>query len=1302
MGVPAAVPQRATAVGMHSALEAVLQRFEAAWHEGSPPAIDDYRTGDAATASLLLLELVQLDLEFRLRRGEPVRVETYLTRYPELAVDGQVLRELIVAEYRLRRRSEPGLSSAEYRERFPQCGPELADDLTHLAESSLYGVRASVAPAAADAAVVAPPGFALVRVLGEGGMGVVYRARDLTLQRDVALKFLKQDYPPGSAVAVRFLEEARITGQLQHPGIPAVYQAGMLADGRPYLALKLIKGRTLAELLERGTPNVLAIFEAICQAVGYAHAHGVIHRDLKPQTSMVGSFGEVQVMDWGLAKVLGSTSAPRPQRSAEESIGTQICSLRDTDGSFTQVGSILGTPAYMAPEQAGGETERIDARTDVFALGAILCTLLTGKPPYTGKDAETVRLAAIRGKLDDALGRLDACGAEPELVALAKRCLAFEPAQRPADARAVAAEIAALRAAAEERARQAELERARSEVQAAEQRKRRRVQRLLAAVVALMVLAGGAAGWWEHARVVRNAEALAAQLDACTAALAADDAVRAEAALAEAERRAPEGGGAELLERLEHCKRDMDTLRALDAVDAFRWTLHGSKFPPGEEQARRLRAMFAGMELLPPTPPETAAERVQASAVKDRLLAALDLWLLQAAAPEARAVLQAADPDPYRDRVRDALRAIDGPRIAELAQQAEALAQPPRYATVLGQCRAVPLKRRHEVLEAALRARPNSLTLLMALGNSFPGNQRPGAANRARWYQSAVAVQPTNAAVHNALGNALMDLRDRVGARAEYETAIRLAPAYAYPYNGLANVLGDLKDDAGALAAYQKALALEPTDAIPYNGLGNLRRRMGDLDGAAAAFREAIRLDPRYAVPHNGLGLLLKDQHDIAGAVAEFRASMRLDPRYAQPHNNLGDLLRDQNDLAGAMAEFQAAIRLDPTYAAPHLGLAGILDRQNNRVAAAAQYRIAIRLDPTDGAPHNNLGNILHGQGDLGGAAAEYREAIRLDPADYAPHNGLGNLLRDQGDRAGAIAEYRAAIRLNPKHAHAHNNLGIALRAQGDCAGAVAEYREAIRLDPKYAPPHNNLGNLLGDQHDLIGAIAEYREAIRLDPAYAAPHHGLGGILHDQHQLAEAVQELREAIRLNPKQAESHHMLGMVLLDQNRPAEALPAFKEAIRLKPTFDQSYNGAAVALNALGKSSAALAFLREAAQKHPDWMRHADTQLRYNCACSAVLAGTGQAKDAPPRDQWPALRKEALAWLQADLPFWQKRLANASGHANVHHWMTHWLSDSDLAAVRDPAALQRLPEDERRAWATFWSEVRRLRDASTPPKR
>ena len=370
--------------------------------------------------------------------------------------------------------------------------------------------------------------------IARGGMGAIIKGRDTDLGRDLAIKVLLDSHREKPEVVQRFIEEAQIGGQLQHPGIVPVYELGQFSDQRPFFSMKLVKGTTLAALLaEREDPNVdrprlLGVFELVCQTMAYAHSRGVIHRDLKPANVMVGAFGEVQVMDWGLAKVLSEGGVADEKRALgkrqDVSIIQTIRSLGSdapegigsgTVGTETQMGSVLGTPAYMPPEQALGEIDRLDERSDVFGLGAILCEILTGSPPYTGEDGLTVFRLASRGKLDDCFERLEESSADEELKAIVRDCLALEPDDRPRNAAALTDRVQAYLASVDERLKQAEFDRLEATTRAAEERKRRKVIMALAATV-LLTCGTATAGWlWgkeKDATIARAAAEAKSQL----------------------------------------------------------------------------------------------------------------------------------------------------------------------------------------------------------------------------------------------------------------------------------------------------------------------------------------------------------------------------------------------------------------------------------------------------------------------------------------------------------------------------------------------------------------------------------------------------------------------------------------------------------------------------------------------------------------------------------------------------------------------------------------------------------------------
>jgi serine/threonine protein kinase len=230
--------------------------------------------------------------------------------------------------------------------------------------------------------------YRMVGKLGCGGMGTVYLVEDDELKRQVALKVLS-DPAPAQALSDRLLREARHLARLEHPNIVPVHDAGRLSDGRAYYVMKYVRGQQLDSWrLENPTRSaLLRMFRNICEAVAFAHAQGVIHRDLKPQNIMVGSFGEALIMDFGVAKALGGVTPDAGEMPQE--------AVRQQDAGATAAGAVLGTPGYMAPEQARGEVDALDQRTDVYALGAILCFLLSGRTDPPGDPGTPRALRSI-------------------------------------------------------------------------------------------------------------------------------------------------------------------------------------------------------------------------------------------------------------------------------------------------------------------------------------------------------------------------------------------------------------------------------------------------------------------------------------------------------------------------------------------------------------------------------------------------------------------------------------------------------------------------------------------------------------------------------------------------------------------------------------------------------------------------------------------------------------------------------------------------------------------------------------------
>lgn len=441
--------------GEGASLGHIVAAFEEAWQRGDRPALAEFLPSSDPGRRIVLVELVHADLELRLKEGEAVGVEFYLERYPELAADREVVLALLSSEFGLRRRQNPNLDASEYYRRFPHLRDELSRFLGTLVRKadtdggpdaphgegpadsgpdSPTVAGGTPVPAAATAATLPQvPGYEIQGVLGRGAMGVVYRARHVRLNRLVALKMILGGAHASAEQRERFLIEARAVARLQHPNIVQIHDVGE-HEGRPFFSLELVGGGSLDRYLA-GVPQAARasaeLVASLAQAMESAHAAGVVHRDLKPANILLAVAGSPPTD--GVARLPGP--GPLIPKITDFGLAKQL----DDESGQTQSGAILGTPCYMSPEQAAGRGSAVGPAADVYALGAILYQMLTGRPPFQGPTVlDTLQHVRTQEPVPP---RSLQPGVPRDLELICLKCLQKEPRHRYASASQLAEEL---------------------------------------------------------------------------------------------------------------------------------------------------------------------------------------------------------------------------------------------------------------------------------------------------------------------------------------------------------------------------------------------------------------------------------------------------------------------------------------------------------------------------------------------------------------------------------------------------------------------------------------------------------------------------------------------------------------------------------------------------------------------------------------------------------------------------------------------------------------------------------------------
>jgi tetratricopeptide (TPR) repeat protein/tRNA A-37 threonylcarbamoyl transferase component Bud32 len=1102
--------------------------------------------------------------------------------------------------------------------------------------------------------------------IGRGGMGAVFLARDPALQRELAIKVLLEAAVGEEELRRRFLEEAQVGGQLQHPGVVPVHEVGD-ADGTPYFTMKLVRGRTLASLLrERTTPaddlaRFVQIFEQVCQTMAYAHNKGVLHRDLKPHNIMVGAFGEVQVMDWGLAKVLHRGTAERTLVAAESAVQTARMQ-QDEAGSLP--GAVLGTPAYMAPEQARGLTEQVDERSDVFGLGAILCEILIGRPPYRA-EGHWALLRAAQADLREALSLLDMCGADAELVALAKTCLAAEPSQRPANAGAVAALVVAYRETVQDRLRKTELARATAQARAVSERRARRLTIGLATALLLAgAIGGGAYLWVARVRVEQaQAAAEAAQRQAIVEQLTDQDLRVAEIARREGdwssarehlERAAGRLGDRdvpELRERLRQGEDELALVTALHNIRMRRVPIANGEFEDLSPRTSYPKCFREHGLALDGDPQEFAA-RVRASPVREVLVEALDdfAMILSKTPPEEAPILvraQLADTNESRREIRALLSRRASGELTRRAQEINPATASPTYLDLLAD--GIPdYTERARVMRRFLLYHPDdfwlNFDLARVLSQDAPSyadapvglwrtvSWRVSAARRRAeavgYFRAARAARPRDVDVQVQFAGSLLAVGQLTEAQEAYRQALRLDSGWYETHSGLARAYGLQKRYEEAITSYREAQRLDPVNPSTARNLGLSLSLLDRLDDAAEEFEKAIALKADYGVAISDL------------AVTRYR----------------------QGRHADALRLYTRAVEVEPTLAVAHAGLAMTLVALGRHEEAIPSYQKAVWYKPEDAQAWYNLGVSLSARRRLAEAAEAYRTAAKLDPAKAITWYNLGNALWNQGLAEEAAPAYRHALALKPDYPRAAFNLGVVLLDLDDPAGAAAAFKQALDNHLNDVRVYRSLARALccaGRFEESLAAYRSYHDIGSRQPGW-------------QESSADLVRAAESLVDLDQRLPE--------LLSNKALPESVPPLDVA---RVCYWKK------------RYAAAARFYSDAFAAEPMRADNGQLQDRYLAATAAALAGLGHGLDAGDLDdvERARLRRQAFDWLQAEVSARAGRLKGGVEVVTQRRFLDSLRRTPNLVGIREPGELARLPGPEARRWRRLWQEVDEL---------
>jgi tetratricopeptide (TPR) repeat protein/tRNA A-37 threonylcarbamoyl transferase component Bud32 len=1018
----------------------------------------------------------------------------------------------------------------------------------------LPGDQAPPSEAHADYPTVA--GYDILEVLGRGGMGVVYKARQVKLNRLVALKMVLAGAHAGTQHLARFATEAEAVARLHHPNIVQIFEVGE-HDGLPFLSLEYIDGVSLAQKIT-GKPQppreATELVERLARAMAIAHERGVIHRDLKPANIMLTKDGTPKISDFGLAKRL------------------------EDDSSLTRAGTLMGTPSYMSPEQARGDFSEVGPRSDLYSLGAVLYELLTGRPPFAGPTTlET--LSQVRNQEPVPPTRLQPkCPRDLETIAL--KCLQKEPAKRYADCEALADDLRRYLDHVPIKARP---------VSATERawrwcRRNPRLAALSALAGVLLLVAVTSLAFMvvrlgrEHEAVAQTRKVATERLEQATEAVAGGNWRRAQDLLRWSDPLLTHADLGDVRSKLESLTTQVNVYAEFrESLDRARFACRFGSRQQKEEGQRFCRQLLTLYDEIEGRTGRGAAGLPPLDAEQQQLFKE-DVF---------EAFLTAAQVE--QDLAR-------GGETAERQATQQALDW---------------LNRADQVLPGTRALHVHRAPCLTRLG-------KPDAAQTD--LNQAKAIKPTFAVdhfwhgfAHHLRGDEALRAKDIKTAHdfyrqeiAEYAACLQLRPDHFWGYFNWANShaqINERPDLYDALIGYTSCIRLRPDFPWSYNNRGTVHHRLGNNDLAVADFSAALERNERYAEAHANRGLANQALGRTEPALLDFSRAIELNPDYAPAYTERIEIYRKRNQPDAAIRDYEQLLRLNPKNLQARAARADLLIARG-RYAEAREDLTAI----LDGAPKaaviwrsRAIINWLNLK-EFDAALADFEQWARLAPKDAEPHRCIGAIRLGRRQYGPALEALNKALELRPDYPEAIWAQAFIHLRQGKPEEALKE------LDPLAAklpdgPPATL--NVRGDVYQALGKLKEaavdYQRMTELQPKDPEAYVCLARVYEKLGEPAKAAEYFDRLVTAAPESEWAYLRRAEYRRDRSDFDAALADSDRAEKLKPGSVLPALVRASVVAARGEPAAAVADAERALERAPKNDGHA----LYAAACVWSLA-------------------------------------------------------------------------------------------------